>query len=331
MGSHVVSCHGRGDMISRHGRIWEKIISKCSGALLSPICEHKNSLPDNNSRLRDILLPVWNSGQPAALDVIFTSPLQSSFIINASEKSGSALSATEERKYEQYSQKCFKVGFQFIPLAFESFWGLSETVRKTLKGIATLADNRSFQLAGLALVFSRLSQSVSATAVRGSVIMLLASEIVDTNETRANLWNLIPAVKRRVGFEKCVSHERGQSILISFWRLTPWGGTHNIMLYHTSCILLARKIWMQVLKVLPQTTFFKKEASVIPLVIRAELFIITMIVYEPRFHNCKFSFIKKFPKTEKMEKAIPKPRWQFPCWFNEYSSIRSNMTIAEVS
>ena len=122
----------------------------------------------------DIFLPVWNAGQPAALDLTVTSPLLSSLIINASEKSGFALSAAEDKKYEQYAQKCSEVGIQFIPLAFETFEGFSEAVRKTLKRIATLADNRSLQPAGLSVVFSRLSQSVSATAIRGSAIMLPA-------------------------------------------------------------------------------------------------------------------------------------------------------------
>ena len=175
MGDHAVSCHGRGDMISRHDRIRDRIISASSGALLSPISEQKSLLPDNNSRPRDIL-PVWNNGLPAALDVTVTSPLQSSLIINASEKSGFALSAAEDRKYEQYAQNCSEVGIQFIPLAFETFGGFSETVRKTLKRIATLADNRNLQPAGLSVAFSRLSQSVSVTAIRGSAIMLLARD-----------------------------------------------------------------------------------------------------------------------------------------------------------
>ena len=176
MGDHAVSCHGRADMISRHDCIRDKIISACSGALLSPISEQKSLLPDNNSRPGDIFLPVWNNGLPAALDVTVTSPLQSSIIINASEKSGFALSAAEDRKYEQYAQNCSEVGIQFIPLAFETFGGFSETVRKTLKRIATLADNRNLQPAGLSVAFSRLSQSVSVTAIRGSAIMLLARD-----------------------------------------------------------------------------------------------------------------------------------------------------------
>ena len=177
MGDHAVSCHGCGDMISRHDRIRDKIISACSGALLSPICEQKSLLPDNNSTPGDIFLPVWNAGQPAALDVTVTSPLQSSLIKNASEKSGFALSAADDRKYEQYAQNCSEVGIQFIHLAFETFGGFSETVRKTLKRIATLPDNRNLQPpAGLSVAFSRLSQSVSVTAIRGSAIMLLARD-----------------------------------------------------------------------------------------------------------------------------------------------------------
>ena len=148
MGDHAVSFHGRGDMIS-HDRVRDKIISACSGALSSPICEQKSLLSDNNSRQRDVFLPVWNAGQPAALDITVASPLQSSLIINASEKSDFALSAAEDRNYKQYAQNCSEVGIQFIPLAFETFGGFSETVRKTLKRIATLADNRNLQPAGL--------------------------------------------------------------------------------------------------------------------------------------------------------------------------------------
>ena len=200
MGDHAVSCHGRGDMISRHDRIRNKVIWAGSGALLSPVSEQKSLLPDNNSRQGDIFLPVWNNGLPAALDVTVTSPLQSSLIINASEKSGFALSAAEDRKYEQYAQNCSEVGIQFIPLAFETFGGFSETVRKTLKRIATLADNRNLQPAGLSVAFSRLSQS-SLLQQFGGHAPCKGCEIIDTYETGANLWILVAEVKRRVGIE----------------------------------------------------------------------------------------------------------------------------------
>ena len=177
IGDHTVSCHGRGHMISCHDRIRDKITSACSGALfLTPICEQKSLLPDNNSRPGDIFLPVWIAGQPAASEVTVTPPLQSSLIINASEKTAFALSAADDRKYEQYAQNCSEVGIQFIHLAFESFGGFSGTVRKTLKQIATLSGNRKLQQAGLPVALSRLSQSVSVTAICGSASMLLARD-----------------------------------------------------------------------------------------------------------------------------------------------------------
>ena len=163
-------------MISRHDRIRDKIISPCWGGFLTPICEKKSLLPDNNARPGDIFLPVWNACQSSALDVIVTSPLHSSLTINALEKSGLALSAAEDRNFEKYAQKCSDVGIQFNPLDFKFFEGISETVRKALKRIATLTDNRNLQPVGLLVDFSRLSQSVSVTANRGSAIMFLARD-----------------------------------------------------------------------------------------------------------------------------------------------------------
>ena len=50
LGDHAVACHGRGDMISRHDRLGDKIFSACSAANLSPVCERKNLISETNSR-----------------------------------------------------------------------------------------------------------------------------------------------------------------------------------------------------------------------------------------------------------------------------------------
>ena len=110
-------CHA---MISLHDRIRDKIISTCSGALLSPICEQKSLLPDNNSRPGEIFLPAWNARQPAALDVTVTFPLQSSLIINASEKSGFALSAAEDRSRNSTPRSVVKLAFNSS--GFQNVW-----------------------------------------------------------------------------------------------------------------------------------------------------------------------------------------------------------------
>ena len=133
LGDHAVACHGRGNIISRHDRIQDKIFSACRAANLSPVCEQKNLIPETNSRPGDVYLLCWSAGQLTALDITVTSPLQLSFISNAARKSGIALRAAEDRKLEQYSQQCANIGVQIIPIAFESFGGLPELVRKTLK------------------------------------------------------------------------------------------------------------------------------------------------------------------------------------------------------
>ena len=131
-------------MVALHDHIRDKIVSACSGSQLFLICERKSLLHGNNSRPGDIFLHVWNACQLALLDVTVSSSLQPSFTASAVEKSGAALSAPEDRKYEQYAyaQKCGEVGVHFILLAFGSFGVFLETVRKTLK-IASVADKRS--------------------------------------------------------------------------------------------------------------------------------------------------------------------------------------------
>ena len=162
-------------MISRHDRVRDRIFAACSNANLSPVCEQKNLISDNNSWPGDVYLPSWSAGQPSALDVTITSPLQPSLISDAA-RCGFALTNAEDRKYEQYAQKCAEIGIQFVPLAFESFGGFSDLVPKTLKRIALLADNRNFQPAGLSIAYNRLSQGVSVTLMRGSATMLIARD-----------------------------------------------------------------------------------------------------------------------------------------------------------
>ena len=118
-------------------------------------------------------MPSWSAGQPVALDVTITSPLQPSLISDAA-RCGCALTNAEERKYEQCAQKCTEGGIQFVPLAFESFGGFSDLVRKSLKRIALFADNGNFHPASLSFAYNRLSQGVSLTIMRGSATMLIA-------------------------------------------------------------------------------------------------------------------------------------------------------------
>ena len=167
-----MSWKGRYDFATRPPK--GQIFSACSAANLSPVCEQKNLIPETNSRPGDVYLPYWSAGQTAALDITITSPLQPSIISNTASKSGFALRAAEDRKLEQYPQQCVNIGVQYIPMAFESFGGPCELLRKTLKRIALLTDKRSSYSAGFSVAFRRLAQSVSVTLTRGNAIMLIA-------------------------------------------------------------------------------------------------------------------------------------------------------------
>ena len=169
-----IACHCRGDAIARLDRIRGKIVSACSSANLSPVVEKKNLIQESQSHPGDIFFPTWKAGKPAAFNITVISSLQSNSLINAATKAGYALDAAEERKYCLHDNDCAKMGIIFVPLAIEVLGGISATFNKTLKRLAVLSDNRSFQAQGLSVAFCKLMQSLSITAIRGSAEMLLA-------------------------------------------------------------------------------------------------------------------------------------------------------------
>ena len=173
-GDHAIACHGRGDAIVRHDRIRNK------NSVWLLICESltssgkKNIIPESQSRPGDIFVPTWKAGKPAAFDVTITSSLQPNSLTNAVTKARYALDAADERKYCLHEDNCAKMGITFVPLAVEVLGGISATFKKSLKRLAVLSDNRSFQAQGLSVAFCKLMQSLSITAIRGSAAMMLS-------------------------------------------------------------------------------------------------------------------------------------------------------------
>ena len=143
------------------------------------VWEQKYLIPETKARPGDVYLPCRSAGQPAALDVTITYPLQTSIMSNAARKPGFDLRVAEDRKFEQNSQQCAIIGVQFIPNAFELFGGLSDLVRIEIEA-NSCTHNRNLYSAGLSVALNRLAQSVSVTLMLGNAIMLISSS--------ADLW-----------------------------------------------------------------------------------------------------------------------------------------------
>ena len=146
----------------------------CLSANLSPVEEKKNLIPESQSRPGDIFIPIWKAGKAAAFGVTVTSLLQTIFLTNAATKARYVLDAADEQMYCLHDNNCSKMGTKFVPLAIEVLGRISAFFKKTLKRLAVLSDNRSFQALALSVAFSKLMQYLSITAMRGSATMIIA-------------------------------------------------------------------------------------------------------------------------------------------------------------
>ena len=92
----------------------------------------------------DILIPHWDLGKPAALDLIVTSTLNSSTLMEAGVTSGSVALAAEVRKHNVNDAKCSKlhVGWTYIPIAEETYGYCGAEAKETLSRLASLLATR---------------------------------------------------------------------------------------------------------------------------------------------------------------------------------------------
>ena len=90
-GDHQVGCGGNGDRILRHNSVCDSIFHAARSAALAPQKEVPSLIPGSHCRPADILLPNWERGQPAAMDVTVISSLQPLTLQGAASSAGHAL------------------------------------------------------------------------------------------------------------------------------------------------------------------------------------------------------------------------------------------------
>ena len=126
-GHHALSCKNGPDVVSRHNRVRDTLFEFCQRACLGAQLEAGSSLGHEARQTRpaNVLIPNWELGKPAAIDLCVTSPLHSNTLQVACVTPNSAAMQAEQRKHHSNDAKCEELGWVCIPLVVESYgsWG----------------------------------------------------------------------------------------------------------------------------------------------------------------------------------------------------------------
>ena len=174
LGHHALTCKHGGDVVSRHNRLRDVLLESCRWACLGPQVEAGSGLGHEGHRTRpaDILIPHWDLGKPAALDLTVTSTLNSSTLMEAGVTNGSAALAAEVRKHNANDAKCSELGWSCIPIAVETYgcWGAEamQMLSRLASRLATRGNCSKSQ--ATCLLYGRLS----LTLIRANARALLS-------------------------------------------------------------------------------------------------------------------------------------------------------------
>ena len=148
-------------MVSRHNRLRDVLLESCRLACLGPQVEAGSGLrhEGHTTRPADILIPHWDLGKPAALDLTVTSTLNSS---------GSAALAAEVRKHNANDAKCSELGWSCIPIAVEAYGCWGAKAMQTLPCLASRLATRGncSKSHATCLLYGRLSLTLMRANAR---------------------------------------------------------------------------------------------------------------------------------------------------------------------
>ena len=127
----------------RHNQLRDILGHAAKGAGLSAVVEKKNQITGSLSKPGDITVQQYERGfSSTAFDVTVSHPLQKQLIDVATIGSGVAAEQAHDRKLLKHLADCKDEGLQFVPLAWESTGGATETVHKTIGKWSHLESER---------------------------------------------------------------------------------------------------------------------------------------------------------------------------------------------
>ena len=99
---------------------------------LAVVIEKKNQIDGSNAKPGDITIQQYHRGfATSAFDVTISHPLQQKYLKIAMEEAGVVAEDAHDRKLQKSLALCEKQGIHFVPLAWESTGGATETVHET--------------------------------------------------------------------------------------------------------------------------------------------------------------------------------------------------------
>ena len=134
-GDHALCCHNTSSLGFRHNNIRDILGHSARAAGLAAVAiEKKNQIDGSNARPGDITVQQYHRGfASTAFDITITHPLQKKFIEIAMEEAGVVAQEAHDRKLKKSLEVCQKEGIHFVPLAWESTGGATETVHETVR------------------------------------------------------------------------------------------------------------------------------------------------------------------------------------------------------
>ena len=172
-GDHALICMPLGDVVHRHNDIYRVLITEARMAMIGLNVEHTILKSTRTSYRADFLFAQGVPGlsnNPTAFDVVVTCPLNKTLIKGASKRPLAAALAAEKRKYKEQKQDLEKLGYDFIPLPFETTGGHTDLVATLVHYLA----QQKAVMAGIPFAenVTRLWQLLSVTLQRSNAFAI---------------------------------------------------------------------------------------------------------------------------------------------------------------
>jgi hypothetical protein len=134
-GDHALCCHYGTSRGFRHNHVRDILGHSAKAAGLSAVViEKKNQISGSKKKPGDLTVQQYHRGfSSTAFDVTVTHPLQKKYIQVAMSEAGVAAQDAHDRKHLKALEVCKEEGLHFVPLAWESTGGATETVHETIR------------------------------------------------------------------------------------------------------------------------------------------------------------------------------------------------------